>query len=128
MKQKGLNFELQGRVRKYLEYIMHKDINSEKEGKILNKLTNALKKEVILAFNGKVLDEIPLFRDNFSAQTIEELAFCLRQVRYSPEEFIFHVIYMKNFNLYVNFLREMIKTTLLYILLRRENLNMFLRL
>ncbi len=70
---------------------MHKDTNSAKESEILNKLTTALKKEVILSFNSKHLAEIPIFHEHFSANAIEELAFSLEQVRYSPEEFIFHV-------------------------------------
>jgi hypothetical protein len=92
MNSKNINFELQGRVRKYLEYIMHKETNVEKESAILNKLTFALKKEVILESNGKFIYEIPLFNQNFSAKTLEQLAFSLKQVRYSPEEYIYHVL------------------------------------
>lgn len=91
MRSKNINFELQGRVRKYLEYIMHKEINNEKENEILNKLTFALRKEVILESNGKFLYNTELFRQNFSAFTLQNLSFVLKQIRYSPEEFIFHV-------------------------------------
>ena len=91
MNSKNINFELQGRVRKYLEYIMHKETNIEKENEILNKLTMALKREVILESNGKLIYEIPLFNKNFSAKTLEQLAFSLKQIRYSPEEYIYHV-------------------------------------
>ena len=93
MNSKNINFELQGRVRKYLEYIMHKETNIEKENEILNKLTMALKREVILESNGKLIYEIPLFNKNFSAKTLEQLAFSLKQIRYSPEEYIYHVFY-----------------------------------
>ena len=61
MNNKNINFELQGRVRKYLEYIMHKETNSERENEILNKLTHALKRELILESNGKYLYQTPLF-------------------------------------------------------------------
>lgn len=92
MKSKNINFELQGRVRKYLEYIMHKEINHEKENEILNKLTFALRKEVILESNGKFLYNTELFSKNFSPSTLQNLSFVLKEIRYSPEEFIFHVI------------------------------------
>jgi hypothetical protein len=92
MNERGIDFELQGRVRKYLEYIMHKDANSAKEKETLNKLTNALKRELMLSYNGKHLLEIPLFNDNFSKNTIEELSLNIKTVQFSPEEYIFQVI------------------------------------
>lgn len=92
MKSKNINFELQGRVRKYLEYIMHKEINNEKEKNILNRLTHALRKEVILESNGKFLFNTELFTKKFSSSTLQKLAFTLKQSRYSPEEYIFHVL------------------------------------
>ena len=93
MKSKNINFELQGRVRKYLEYIMHKEINNEKEKEILNKLTIALRREVILESNGKFLYNTELFSKKFSPATLQNLAFVLKQNRYSPEEYIFHVTF-----------------------------------
>ena len=97
MKNKNTNFELQGRVRKYLEYIMNKETNLEKEDEILNKLTYALKKEVILESNGKHISQIPLFSNNFSVDTLQQLAFLLKQSRFSPEEYIYKVKIIKNF-------------------------------
>ena len=91
MYRKNIDFELQGRVRKYLEYISHQEGNSEKEGEILNKLTNKLKREVILAANGKLLYQIPFLTQNFSKTTLNELSFCLKKLRFSPEEFIYKV-------------------------------------
>ena len=91
MKERNINFELQGRVRKYLEFNKQIETNSAKETKIINQLTHALKREVFLEFNGKHLMNIPIFRDNFSSNTIEELSFVLRKNTYSPEEYVFHV-------------------------------------
>ena len=91
MKRNNINFELQGRVRKYLEYLMKKESNTQKEGEILNSLTQSLKSEVILQSNGKLLDHIPFLKTNFSKDTIEGLSFCLKKCRYSPEEFIYRV-------------------------------------
>jgi predicted transcriptional regulator len=94
MQRNNVAFELQGRVRKYLEYISHQESNPEKEAEILNKLTNTLRKEVVLAVNAKHLFTLPFFSQNFSAETLEELSHCLRKVRFSPEEFIYQVIFL----------------------------------
>ena len=94
MKSKNINFELQGRVRKYLEYIMHKEIHNEKEKEILDKLTSSLKREVILESNGKFLYNTELFNKKFSSSTLQNLAIVLKQNRYSPEEYIFHVYFL----------------------------------
>lgn len=91
MKKKNINFELQGRVRKYLAYTLQKDSNLEEEKEILDKLNNALRKEVILQSNGKFISHVPLFSHNFSAKTLEGLSLSLNSVRFSPEEFIYHV-------------------------------------
>lgn len=91
MKERNIDFELQGRVRKYLEYMMHIDTNTAKENEILDKLTTALKREVVLSYKGKHLQEISIFEQNFSKSTLEELTFFIKKVRYSPEEFIFKV-------------------------------------
>ena len=92
MQRNNVEFELQGRVRKYLEYISHQDSNPEKEAEVLNKLTNTLRKEVVLAANAKHLFNLPFFQRNFSAETLEELSYCLKKVRFSPEEYIYKVI------------------------------------
>ena len=93
MKKKNLDFELQGRVRKYLEYIMHKEKNSEKESEIINKLTESLQKEVLMNSQGSILTKIPLFKNNFSAKTVQNISFKMRQCKFSPEEYIYHVLF-----------------------------------
>ena len=91
MKKKNIDFELQGRVRKYLEYIMHKEKNSEKETEIISKLTESLQKEVLMESHGTILTKVPLFKNNFSAETVQNLSFKMRQCKFSPEEYIYHV-------------------------------------
>lgn len=92
MNERSINFELQGRVRKYMEFINHKETNSEKEGEIVNHLNKALKKEIFLEYNGKNLYGIPFLRENFSSKSIEELSFLLEKMTCVPEEIIFHVL------------------------------------
>lgn len=95
MKKKNIEFELQGRVRKYLEYTMDKERNSDKEVEILNKLTASLRNEVLLQSHGNILTKIPLFTKNFSAQTVQTLSFCMKKLKFSPEEYVYRVFFFK---------------------------------
>lgn len=91
MDRKGISFELKARVRKYLEYIFKKNKHDKRENEILEKLNQSLKKELIMESNGKILTKIPKLKENFSFQTLENLAFYMRYHTYSPEEFIYKV-------------------------------------
>lgn len=95
MQEKNISFDLQGRVRKYLEYVNHHEIDSDKLEAVLKKLTTSMKKEVLLGSNGTFLKKIPFFSQNFSAEFIEKLCFELKAVNYSPEEAIYKVYYKK---------------------------------
>lgn len=97
MKKKNIEFELQGRVRKYLEYTMDKERNSDKEVEILNKLTASLRNEVLLQSHGNILTKIPLFTKNFSAHTVQTLSFCMKKLKFSPEEYIYKVFFSNFF-------------------------------
>ena len=105
MRRKNISFELQGRVRKYLEYTMQKEKNSEEESKILKNLTNVLRNELTLESN-RMLHQIPFFTSNFSKDFIEELSFCLKEIKLSPEEFVYQVLnYICNF-VFILFLKS----------------------
>lgn len=91
MKREKIDFELQGRVRKYLEYIMDSEKNDEKQSELLNKLTANLKRELLVQSQSKFLFAIPLFSRNFSAATIEDLSLFMKKLKFSPEEIIFNV-------------------------------------
>jgi len=94
MKEKNINFELQGRVRKYLEYLNHHEINSERLEEVFKKLTHSMKKEVLLGSNGLFLKKIPFFSQNFSTNFIEKLCFEMKALKYSPEETIYKVFFI----------------------------------
>ena len=94
MQNKNVSFELQSRVRKYLNYVMKKDVNAEQEKDILEKLNKSLKNEVKLQSQGRILFQIPFFHRNFSNQTIEKLSLTLKQLTLSPEEFLYKVSYI----------------------------------
>ena len=91
MKNKGIDFELQGKVRKSLEFTMRRRNNAEKVEEILSKLTPALKKEVLVASRRKYLQKFDLFINNFSKNTLDQLTFSLKEVNFSSEEYIYEV-------------------------------------
>ena len=90
MKKNDLNFDVQSRVRRYLEYTMKNEDNEEGLMNILNKLTKSLKSEVLFDCYGKYIDENQLFK-RFSAKTKEKLILSISEVKFSPEEIIYQV-------------------------------------
>lgn len=103
MKKKTLAFELQSRVRRYLEYTMKNESNLEEENQILFKLTKSLRNEVLLEAFGKYIDNIPFFKKNFTKETLENIVLSLKELKFSPEEFIYHVILLIFDNFYIYF-------------------------
>ena len=97
MKRQNLNFELQGRVRKYLEYTINNENNGDQESEILNKLTKSLKKEVLIESYGKIIEQIPFINDNFSTETKEKIVFSLKSLTFSPEDYVYQVSFRNYF-------------------------------
>jgi hypothetical protein len=95
LNRKNVSFELKERVRKYLEFICKKQNKDMKENEIIHKLNKTLKKEVMLEVYGKILMKIPKFKENFSPETLENLVFFMRPQTYSPDEYVYKVIYYK---------------------------------
>ena len=90
MKKNDLNFELQSRVRRYLEFISKNESDAAEKQTILNKLTKSLKREVLLEANGKLIKDNFFFK-NFTKEFQEEVTLCLKELRLSPEEYVFKV-------------------------------------
>lgn len=97
MKRQNLNFELQGRVRKYLEYTINNETNGDQESEILNKLTKSLKKEVLIESYGKIIEQIPFINENFSTETKEKIVFALKSLTFSPEDYVYQVSFRNYF-------------------------------
>ena len=97
MKKKNVNGELSTRVRKYLEFVwkQEEEEDAERENAIMNKLSNKLRDEIFLDTNVKFLKMIPALSNNFKDTTLIKIARIMKKVRYSPEEFVFHVIKKK---------------------------------
>ncbi len=94
MNKNNLEFELQSRVRKYLEYTMMNENNLEQMKGILNKLTISLRNEVLFQSYGRFIKENKFFV-NFSTKTQEKLVVSFKEVKLSPEEHIHSVIIIR---------------------------------
>lgn len=91
MKKYNVNFELQSRVRKYLEYKLKNENNSQEESSVMRKLNSALNKELIMESVGKIFNENPFFKDNFTRATIEKIVLSLKQINLNPDEYLIYV-------------------------------------
>ena len=92
MVRNSVNFGLQIKVRRYLEYLF----NEEKEGdfkglSIINSLSKSIKEELLGDVYGKCTKKIQFFNKNFSQNFLGALALKFKEVSYAPEEIIFKV-------------------------------------
>lgn len=94
MNRHSVDFGLQSRVRKYLEYTLTNESKSEEEeNSILNKLNKSLKQELLMDSLGKYLKDIPFFKNNFSQNSIEKIVFSAKKIQLNPEEFVISVYF-----------------------------------
>lgn len=91
MSKYKINFELQSRVRKYLEYTLKNETNADEESQVMKKLNKSLKNELVMESVGRIIKSVPFFKDNFSPKTIEKLTYLLKKINLSPEEFLSNV-------------------------------------
>lgn len=103
MKKKQINYDLQMKVRKNLEYIWREEQieNLEEENKIINSLSDYLKQELLLEANGSILKEIKMFVLNFSEDLLREMVPLLNEVRFAPGDLIFMKGDSNNKDLYI---------------------------
>lgn len=99
MNKNHLNFELQSKVRRYLEYKMKNESNIEGEKLILGKLTQNIRNEVVLEACGQHIRDLPFFKNNFSKGVLENMILSLTEISLSPEETLYYVkFYDDDFN------------------------------
>lgn len=92
MKRKNIEYDIQVKVRKYLNFVNDQDsANAVKESELIDKLSTSLKEEVLIRANGSILKMIPMFHKNFTDASLRKLVFSMKQVRFYPEEVIFQV-------------------------------------
>jgi hypothetical protein len=94
MTRKEVDFDLQVRVRKYLEHLwLEEEIeNREIEVQIMNRLSDSLREELLVQANGKVLAKFDLFIKFFSEDVLEKVSQIVTTVNYAPDDIIIYVI------------------------------------
>ena len=93
MIQKRIPKELQGRVRKYLEYIYNPEGgNLIKESSFFSMLSSSLREEIITFVHGNIINYFNFSLFNFSNVLILRLPFFLEESQYGPNEIIFLVL------------------------------------
>ena len=92
MQSKNIEFDLKGKVRKYLNFLQEiNTANADIEKELISKLNPSLKEELLIRANGRILKNLPFFSKNFSEKTLRKLVFALKPNRYYPEEIICEV-------------------------------------
>jgi hypothetical protein len=93
MRRKHIDFELQGKVRRYLDFILREkgEENSEKEQDLIHKLSISLRRELLLEANGSILKNSPILKNNFSTKTIQRLTELMIPMDLAPEDYVYEV-------------------------------------
>ena len=93
MKKKGITFDYQNKIRKYLESL-YDDQNNNRiiEQKLIDQLSISLKKELLIRSNGEIIEKYAFFKNNFSEKTLKKITLALKNKNYFPEEILIKVI------------------------------------
>lgn len=97
MERKGISLNLQMKIREYLRFIWKEELtqNQKIEEKIINSLSKSLKEELFLEAHGSILNKHPMFFANFSDNTLRLLMYKMQEIRLTPEDEIFSVLFLK---------------------------------
>ena len=94
MVRNNVNFNLQIKVRRYLEYLFNEEKQGDNKGQaILQSLSKSLKDELLMDVYGKIIKNIQFLSSNFSKKFLLTLALKFKEISYAPEEMIFSVIF-----------------------------------
>ena len=97
MKKRGIAFDYQNKMRKYLDSLYDNDNNNRViEQKLIDQFPSSIKQELLIRSNGKVIEKFAFFNNNFSEETLKKITLALKNKSYFPEEIIIKVI---NFNI-----------------------------
>ncbi|KAL4480344.1 hypothetical protein ABPG74_020860 [Tetrahymena malaccensis] len=90
MSKKNINQKLQYEIREYLEYYWREtsEMNQEQEQNIINQLSESLRSKLMYEANKIVFKESPIFKRNFSKNTMEQIIPLIQEMKYTPETFI----------------------------------------
>jgi hypothetical protein len=115
MKMKNIDFDIQIKIRKYLEYIWGKGTELEKKSQENSlELPKSLRNEVLVRSQGEVIKQNQIFVKNFSEETLRSIAIIMIQIHFSPEEWIFMVDIL-NYLIYKLYMNTNTQAAILFI-------------
>ena len=95
MNEKGLNKNVQSKIRKYLEFYLNKENTAriESDG-IMKILSQNLQEELVREINAKIMSDTYMFCTNFRKSFLYTVSKDLVERSFGPEETIYNVIYI----------------------------------
>ena len=92
MNEKGLNKNMQNKIRKYLEFYLNKENSARMENdKIKETLSQNLQDELVREINAKIMSDTYMFYTNFRKSFIYIVSKDLVERSFGPEETIYNV-------------------------------------
>ena len=92
MNKRNVPFELQNKIRQYINSIYDRKYNSSlEEKKLIEKLSNSLRDELMIRANSSILDKFLFFKNNFSEKTLRKIVLKMKTKNYFAEEIILKV-------------------------------------
>ncbi|KAL4505995.1 hypothetical protein ABPG72_013756 [Tetrahymena utriculariae] len=90
MSKKNIEQKLQYEIREYLEYYWTEtsEINQEQEQIIIDQLSESLRSKLMYEANKIVFKDSPIFKRNFSKNTMEQIIPLIQEMKYTPETII----------------------------------------
>jgi len=103
MKQKNISFELQMRIRKYIQFIWQeeKTHSNLETSRVIDKLSKSLRQELLLQANGVILRDLPMFNLNFSEETLKKIVYTMKEVSFIPGDPIYFANDIDDKSLYI---------------------------
>ena len=100
MQRKNIEFDLQNKIRQYINSIFDQNTNSlETENYLINKLNSTLKSELLFKANRNFLKSCSIF-SKFEQATLKKLTLAMKNIHYYPEDYIFQVRMQFSFLIY----------------------------
>lgn len=92
MNEKGLNKDIQSKIRKYLEFYLDRENTARIEGDFIMKmLSHNLQEEIVREVNAKIMCDNYIFSSNFRRKFLYIVSKDLVERSFGPEETIFEV-------------------------------------
>ncbi|CAK82664.1 unnamed protein product (macronuclear) [Paramecium tetraurelia] len=103
MVKNKIEFDLQTKIRSYLEYIWkeEQEQNDDQVGDVISKLSKQLQEELQFQLRGNILRKCKIMVDTFSESLIKNLLQLMEEQSYSPDERIISVNELDDSALYI---------------------------